>query len=422
MTATVCVDPDWAPYEIINDQGEHEGIAADLLRLAAERSNVTLTLHPTKDWGESLTASRAGQCDLLSFLNQTSQREAWLIFTDPVFVDPNVLVTREEHPFIPDLAAVAGETIALPKGSAIEEWVRVQFPNLTVVTTESEAEAFAMVSRQTADMTMRSLIVAVYTIKKKGWFNLKIAGQVPGYENHLRIGVRKDKKGLRDRLNMGVRAVSETERQTIANKHVSIVAQMGVDYALIGRIVGLFAVIFLTNLFWIGKLRQANQKLRILARTDSLTGLANRAALNDRFLVEVERATRYGRPFSIIMIDVDHFKAINDDLGHLMGDRTLITMAGLAKANSRGPDIVSRWGGEEFLILCPETDQPQAEGVAERIRQTVREHPFEAGRRVTVSVGVAVLRPGDDPDSLLHRADVALYRAKNEGRDRVRVY
>jgi len=419
MTATVCVDPDWPPFEIIDDQGEHVGIAGDLLRLAAERSGVMLTLYPTKDWTESLAASQAGQCDLLSFLNQTPQREAWLIFTDPIFVDPNVLVTREEHPFIPDLAAVSGETIAVPNGTAIEEWVRAEFPNLTVVTTESEAQAFAMVSQRKADMTMRSLIVAVYTIKKEGWFNLKIAGQVPGYENQLRIGVLKDKEGLRDRLNLGVRAISEAERQTIANTHVAIVAQMGVDYAVIGKVISVFAVVLLTNLFWIGKLRQANQKLRIQAQTDSLTGLGNRALSNERFVVEVERATRYSRPFSVIIIDIDHFKAINDDLGHLVGDETLVTVAGLAKASTRSHDILSRWGGEEFLILCPETAQAQAEVIAERIRQTVRDHPFKTGRRLTVSAGVAALRPGDDVDSLLHRADTALYQAKNGGRDRV---
>ncbi|WP_147164910.1 diguanylate cyclase [Pararhodospirillum oryzae] len=417
--ATVCVDPDWPPYDSLDAEGNHEGIGADLLRLAAERAGVALTVVPTRDWNESLAASHAGRCDILSFLNDTPQRREWLVFTDPLFIDPNVVVTHEDHAFIPDLAALTDETMALPEGTAIEERVRQDFPNLRIVTTRDEAEAFALVSKKKADMTMRSLTVAVYTIKKEGWFNLKIAGQVPGYENQLRLGIRKDKEALRERLDIGVHAVSAAERARIANSHVAIKAQMGIDTSVVAKVIGVFSVIVLSNLFWIGKLRHANRRLLTLSRTDSLTGLANRAHLNERFARELDRATRYGRPLSLIMIDIDHFKRINDAHGHLEGDRTLVALAGLTRANTRATDIVGRWGGEEFLILCPETDLIEARNLAERLRQAIRKHLVLDGEPTTLSAGVATLGPGDTQDSVLRRADEALYRAKNEGRDRV---
>ncbi len=414
---TYCVDPDWPPYESVTDRGLHVGIGADLLRLAALRAAVPLRLVVTKDWEDSLAQSKAGNCALLNFLNQTPKRDVWLSFTDPLFIDPNVIITRESHPFVADLAGLSNETLVLPKGTSIEERVRRDFPNLRILLSESDAESFAMVAEKKADMTIRSMTVSVYTIKKEGWFNLKLAGQIPGYENQLRIGVLKDHSALRDILNKGVATITPQERAMIANKHVAINVQTAIDYDLIEKILFTFALVVLTSLFWIIKLYRLNRRLKIQSQTDSLTGLANRASLNERFVKEIERSTRHARPLSVIMIDLDHFKKINDLLGHLVGDRTLQEFAAVAKANTRLIDTVGRWGGEEFLILCPETDAAAAMIVARRLCEAVRGHPFSTGWTHTISVGVAVLAPGDSVDSLLHRADEALYLAKNRGRD-----
>lgn len=420
-TATFCVDPDWPPYEIINSNGVHEGIAADLLRLTAERAGVTLKLVRTKDWDESVAASKRGDCEALSFLNQTPKRDEWLIFTDPIFTDPNVVITREQHSYISDLAELPGHTIALPKGTSIEERVRRDYPNLRVVAAESESEAFAMVSDRRADLTIRSMTVAVYTIKREGWFNLKISGQVPGYENRLRIAVRKESPALRDALNRGVIQVTPQERREIANRHVSINVQTAVDYGPLRNIAVLFSVFLVTSVAWGLKLKAVNVKLRRTSETDSLTGLLNRATLDKRFAQEIERAKRYGRAFSVILLDIDHFKQVNDQFGHLAGDRVLVACAQLLHASTRNTDVVGRWGGEEFLILCPETAGPEALQVAERICAAARTYGFEGGRPQTFSAGAAELGADDTLDSLLQRADTALYQAKSGGRDQARL-
>lgn len=414
-----CADPDWPPYEVITRNGVHEGIAADLLKLAADRSGVALELLPTKDWDESIAASQRGDCQMLSFLNQTPKREEWLVFTEPLFIDPNVIVTREEHPFIADLAAETGKTIALPRGTSIEERVRRDFPGLAIVTTGSESEAFDMVSKRKADMTIRSLTVAVYTIKKEGWFNLKVSGQIPGYQNELRVGVRKERAEIRDQLNQGIATITPPERQRIANQHVSINVQTAIDYRMLINVVIGFSVVLLSNLVWAIKLRRVNKQLLRASQTDRLTGLYNRAALDELLAKEIERSDRYGRTMSVVLIDLDHFKRVNDQLGHLAGDRVLIAFADVLRNTIRNYDSAGRWGGEEFLILCPETNADQARVVAERICAATRIHPFETGWRHTISIGFAELRPRDDSDALLLRADDALYQAKNSGRDRV---
>ena len=258
----MCVDPDWVPFERINEQGQHEGIAADLVQLVAQRVGLRIELLPVKDWEESLRASKSGRCQILSFVNQTPARDVWLIFTQPIFFDPNVFITREEHAFIADPLSLSNEVIALPRGTMVEERIRRDYPNIRVVTTASEQEAIALVEGRQADMSMRSLIVAAYTIKKGGMFNLKISGQIPEYANKLRIAVLKDELLLRDILDKGVRSLTLQEREQIANRHVSIQVQQGIDYVLIWKIVGAALLLIVAALYWNRRLAYFNNRLQ----------------------------------------------------------------------------------------------------------------------------------------------------------------
>lgn len=264
-TVTMCVDPDWAPFERLDENGTHVGIAADLIQLVVQRTGLDIKPLPVRTWDESLAASKDGRCQIMSFLNQTPERERWLRFTSPIFLDPNVLITREEHPYIPDLAALSNHTIALPRGTMVEERLRQDFPLLKVLTTDSEREAVELVSDRKVDLTMRSLIVAAYTIKQEGLFNLKIAGQVPQYTNQLRIGVLKDETHLLSVLDKAVSSISAQERELISNKHAAIQVQKGVDYTLAWK-VALFAIVVLSAVgFWQYKLRQLERARTALA-------------------------------------------------------------------------------------------------------------------------------------------------------------
>lgn len=416
---TVCVDPDWPPFEQIDPQGQHVGIAADLLQLVARRSGLNLKLVPTANWDESLAASQAGRCQLLSFLNQSTARDTWLLFTAPLLTDENVFITREEHRFISDPATLAGQTLVLPKGTSVEERLRRDFPQLQLLVVDSEAEAFAAVNERRADMTLRSLIVAVSTIKRGGWFNLKIAGQLPGYGNQLRIGVIKSQPGLRDRLNEAVLSITPTERQAVVDEHVRLNVVVAMDTRPLWALGGVLVAVLLTSAFWISRLRMVNLQLQRVSQSDALTGLRNRHDFDALYARELERSRRNGQALSVVLLDVDYFKRINDDLGHPVGDRVLQEVARLLKQTARSIDHVLRWGGEEFLLLCPYTSAEQAKSLAERLLQAVRQHDFGLGWVVTLSAGVATLAPHAPSDGLFKQVDSALYQAKNTGRDRV---
>lgn len=418
-TVRMCVDPDWVPFERINDDGKHEGIAADLIQTVAQRVGLKIELLPTRSWKDSIAASRSGACQLLSFLNQTPVRDRWLIFTAPIFFDPNVVISREEHGYISDLRGLSRKTVALPRGTMVEEWVRREYPNLTPILTDSEQEAVSLVSERKADITIRSLIVAAYTIKKEGLFNLKIAGHVPDFTNKLRIGIVRNETVLRDILEKGVQTLTPQDREAISNKHVSIRVQQGFDYRLLWEILAGSAVLLGAGLFWMRKLRTLNRKLAKLAITDSLTGLYNRLKLEEVLDYEALRAARSGQPFSVVLIDVDNFKQVNDQHGHQTGDRLLIEVSGILRASTRATDFAGRWGGEEFLIVCPATDADGARQLSENLRQAIEKHRFPVIERKTASFGVACFRQGDTVSEIVSRADAALYAAKAGGRNRV---
>lgn len=175
---------------------------------------------------------------------------------------------------------------------------------------------------------------------------------------------------------------------------------------------------------WLYALALAKDRLaeeRVMSGTDALTGVLNRRGLFRAFDVEVERARRYSHPLALVLFDLDHFKQVNDRLGHASGDRLLRAVAEEVRRALRPTDLLGRWGGEEFVVLLPETPLSRAADVAERLRYLISGLPAEGGP-VTASFGVAALSPTDNLGALVKRADAALYEAKRLGRNRVVVF
>src|SRR2546425_43749 len=217
---------------------------------------------------------------------------------------------------------------------------------------------------------------------------------------------------------LGLRIVSPLERLTAAAARVAA-GDLSVDLPAGGGVeVGYLTQVFNTL---VARLREqeAQGELERLSITDALTGLYNRRHLMGTLASEVQRSRRLRRPFSVLLMDVDHFKQYNDTHGHPEGDAALVKIADLLRKTTRGVDCVARYGGEEFLVMLLETTVATATIVAERIRTRVAAEEFRGGR-VTMSIGVAECPGhGDTPESLIASADAALYQAKDEGRDRV---
>jgi diguanylate cyclase len=175
----------------------------------------------------------------------------------------------------------------------------------------------------------------------------------------------------------------------------------------------------------ISNLQQSLEAIRAESLTDPLTGLGNRKYFDRMIDTAVQHALAHSEPLSLLMFDIDHFKSFNDSYGHLTGDQVLRLVGMSLKQTIKGQDITARYGGEEFAVVLPNTALRQALTVADHIRRAVmakelkKKSTGEILGRVTISVGVSMLKPGDDTDSLIERADACLYAAKRNGRNRV---
>ncbi|MBN8902282.1 MAG: diguanylate cyclase, partial [Rhodospirillales bacterium] len=193
---------------------------------------------------------------------------------------------------------------------------------------------------------------------------------------------------------------------------------------------------FLTNL-WIGfgiilataaviawAVSSYHRRLALLATTDKLTGLANRQGFDDAMARLARGGRRQGRPFAVLLLDIDHFKRINDTLGHLRGDEVIRAVAERTREVLRATDLVCRWGGEEFIVILRDCELADAARLAETLRSAIEEMPVrrpDDGTRVTISLGLTTWRAADTVDRLLSRVDRALYQAKRDGRNCVRL-
>ena len=163
------------------------------------------------------------------------------------------------------------------------------------------------------------------------------------------------------------------------------------------------------------------EDLKNIAGKDTLTQAYNRAKYEKILSKEVERFNRYSHPFSIILLDIDFFKKINDTYGHIAGDNTLKSLSRFIQESIREMDSLVRWGGEEFIVMASATDLEKAKMLAERLRKLIENQRFDTAGKITISLGVASFRSGDNKDSLVKRADEALYAAKRNGRNRVEI-
>lgn len=167
------------------------------------------------------------------------------------------------------------------------------------------------------------------------------------------------------------------------------------------------------------ELVEKNRELEVLSVTDRLTGLYNRRKLDLVLEEELSRSRRYGTDFSVVMMDIDHFKQVNDKHGHGTGDAVLVGMARILQQKTRESDALARLGGEEFVIVCRNSALDGCRATAEKIREEIERQHFPVAGRVTASFGVCTSHPDDSAEAMLARADAALYRAKAAGRNRV---
>lgn len=416
----MCADPSWMPLEAIID-GQHTGMSADFFKLLDARIGIPIALLETETWPESIEQFKRRECDILSLAIPTPDRREYAEFTQPYLELPLVIATREKEPFIADIADVLDRKIGIVKSYAFAEVLRDQYPEMQIVEVISIDEGLQQVEQGNLFGYVDLLPTTSYAIQKR-YPSLKIAGR---FERlwELGVAVRNDEPELLSIFEKAIASIDEKAKQGIINDWISVRYEKGVDYRVLRRYLFFGLTVLAVVLYRQYLLQTYNRKLEKISVTDPLTGCYNRLKIEECLQKQESLFHRYRQPFSVILCDIDHFKKINDTFGHLAGDAVLTEMVMLFNQRLRDTDILGRWGGEEFIIITPNTDLSAATALAEALRQRLADHEFTTVGHQTASFGVAEFNRGNHSIAhLIGQVDEALYEAKERGRNRAIAY
>lgn len=430
---TYSISPDRMPYEAVKN-GQVVGMTSDFLELFSRKLNISFKHFPAGSWHKALEHVKTGKSDILTLVNKTDSKTDFLDFTSSYLNYGVVLIVKDDHPFITGIEDISQKKVGVVDGTDIWEISHGLYPKIPFQPRKNVKQCLLDVSSDKIDAALLSLPVASHYIRTLGLTNLKIAAQT-NINDKLRIGVKKENKILHSIMSKLVRSLTKKEIDTIYKKWVVLKFDHKFDYSILWKYLSFAFVIFTVIVLWNRKLVKLNKKIALtnekleeksleleeISITDSLTGIYNRRFLENTIETELLRTDRYKHKMCVIIIDIDFFKDINDTLGHQTGDEVLRSFAGILQDNIRKTDTPGRWGGEEFLIVCPETTIDKAVFMSKKLRKTIEQTSFgNAGKR-TASFGVSEYIENDTKESLISKADHALYRAKDNGRNRVEI-
>ncbi len=435
----ICVQQEHLPFEQIDENGQQIGALSEMLEVIANNSGLSFRVVPVAGFQSALEALDAGRCDLVSEAPMIAGRPG-LTYTQTLFTTPLVIATGLDQVFVSDLSQIGKEVLGVVNGSGVQALLSDRRPGLNLRSYDTLPDALEALHEGEIYGVVESLPVLGRAMSQRVYGDLKISGQVQG-GYPVRIAMRSDDGILSQVMNKALVSVTDSQREAIYNRWLQLATVRDkTDYAVITQVTLAAAFVLGVILLWNRKLARLNNQisesnqrlqdtheelqvknrmLEELSVTDRLTRLKNRLYIEQMFEREIEKAEQHGEGFAVLLLDIDHFKAVNDRFGHAAGDALLTEFAGLLKTACDREDIIARWGGEEFMVIAPGADAQRARALGERLCRVIGEHRFSEVGGCTTSIGVALWQPGDRQKSLSMRADNALYKAKEGGRNQV---
>ncbi|BBB27620.1 transporter substrate-binding domain-containing diguanylate cyclase [Amphritea japonica] len=421
-TLRLCGDPSRAPYSHLTN-GKYEGVGPDYLELIGQRTGLKFKTITHSTWNKAVDAIKKGDCDIISGAMQTPDRAHYMDFSDIYLSLPAVLAVNSTTAEDVSLADLIQAPIAIVAGSSFIEILTSRYPSISIIEVSSVTEGLTLLKDSQVVALLDAPNSISSAISKANLSGIKVIDQVrDNWDISVAISHRFHDTPLLSIINKAIVSFSPEERNAINDRWIKITFVHKTDYTLIWQIFLGISLIFLFLAYRYRVIHLHNRQLKEMARQDQLTGLNNRRVLIEALNEHSTIAARYNRPVSVIFFDLDDFKLINDHFGHFEGDIVLKAIANLLQSHCRLADVYGRWGGEEFLIILPESNLSQATQSAEKIRLALQKYDFDSSiaKTVTGSFGVAQLSPNESINSIIQRVDQALYRAKSAGKNCVR--
>ena len=413
----LCVEPGWMPFEGIVD-GKYVGMIAEYFELIKAKSNINIEVNPTKSWDECMAFMKTGKCDIIGTASPTIDRLKFMNFTDAYMKSPLVLITKVDQAFVDDIADVKEKKIGITKGYASAEILKYKYPGINIIDVDNIMDGLRKVENGKLYGYIDNLSVTASNIQTSFDGVLKVSARL-NIDDELTIGSRKDEPLLNDIFQKVLESIDNTEVRAIVNRWITVKESVKMDYSFLWKIFGaIFLVLVLFGLYNY-QLKANNKKLKELSREDALTKIGNRLKLNEVLEDIYQSNLRHKTQCGVILLDIDNFKQVNDTYGHLFGDETLKKFADILSKNIRKTDKLGRWGGEEFLIICPNVNTEGLQKVAEGLRKDIEHDLFLCEKKITASFGLSVFDGVKNIEQVIDTADKNLYKAKSSGKNRV---
>jgi len=432
---------EWAPIEFFDKNEKYSGIASGYLSILEKKLDIKFKIQKNEFWHKMIEKIKNRKTDMFLAIVSTPDRNKYMNFTSSYLNFPTVIVTRDDVGYIKNLGQLSNKKVAVEKSFFTQELIHKKNKKIQLITTNTTKEALTKVYDGSAYAYIGTLPNIGHFIKELNYTNLKINGET-SFETKLSFSTRKDLPHLNNILQKVLDTITEKEHDDIYYKWINITYTKTFDYQVI--IISTFFIFLILLVFYyrnqslekelrvkeeVAKelkdlnslLEQKNMTLRDISETDSLTKLANRRKIDSFLEAEIDRSSRFSLPLSILMIDIDFFKKVNDSYGHKIGDAVLKQIAQLLSGSVRRYDLVGRWGGEEFLIICPNSNIKQSYFLAEKIKDKISEYKFQNmnNKHITISCGISQYTSYESVDDLINKADKELYNAKHRGRNTI---
>ena len=416
----------------IVDKKFYKSIDIKIIEEITKKLQVNYKLINTKSYAESELYTKNGICDILSITRKTLDRDKILNINKPYIAQPLVMVTNSDVLFIDNFSKLKNKTIAISNDYTAFKMIKKLYPNLNIIEVQDPQTGLELVKKKQIFGFVDIPIIISHHIKQTGYLDLKIVGNL-NINSGISMATTKKEPLLAPILEKSMNIISEDYITTLINEWYAIKYEKGIDYTLLWQTI-VFALLLLSAMFyWNRKIQHTNSLLEVaheeleeknhilekISVTDRLTNLFNRHKIDEVLNEEKSRCDRYSDTFGIIMLDIDHFKSVNDTYGHQVGDIVLKEISNILKSNIRSTDILGRWGGEEFLIICVNSDLEATKVVAEKCRKAIENFNFTTVQHKTSSFGISIYNKNQTIKETITKADDNLYKAKETGRNKI---
>ncbi len=421
------IDRAFPPFGSITEDRTYVGFSADIMRIIEHRLGFKFDIQKDTPWNKTMEMAKAGEIDMISALVSSKKRKVFLDFSDPYIKNPTIIISdAEKNGYIGSLKNLKGKTVAIERGSYSANVLSQEYPQIKLILVQNTSQALSLVEIGEAEAYVGNGVTASYLIRSLGYHNLSYSGQTEYSSSHS-IGFTKRNEILASTVKKALASISKHDIDIIANYWFGVSNNSLIHKSTAIKIGMMLLSLLLLLSVWALTLRNTKNALKLSqeemkkqSEVDSLTGLGNRRNFYS-YLNKIIDSTE-GRQFTLIFIDLDLFKEVNDTLGHRVGDLLLVDVAKrLIRCIPHDSACVARIGGDEFMVILPDVkDKFAIEEIIQKIKAELNNTFIIQENVMTVTASIGITRyPSDanDAEQLVINSDQAMYASKKKGRN-----